>query len=95
MGDGMNCKPGDLALIVKSLWPENLGKLVEVVELEHSDVWVIRHFTDFVGVIYGKVRTFRAGGESTHTDEGLRPIRDNPGQDETLSWCPVPTKETT
>lgn len=28
----MNCKPGDLAYIVESAFPENLGRVVEVID---------------------------------------------------------------
>ena len=85
----MNCKPGDLAIVVGGdpLVPPPLGAIVRVTVLNYifSDCWETdppifdpsgRHFI----VIQ---------------DAHLRPIR-NPGddaQDETLTWLPVPQKE--
>lgn len=84
----MNCKPGDLAVIVNTIprFSRFIGRIVVVVELNNS---LPSHFepqwdTDLK--------------ENGHTvvvaDRHLRPIRDNPGQDETLTWRDVPTKET-
>jgi hypothetical protein len=83
----MNCKPGDLAVIIRTspAWAKYLGRLVTCLELDpyhrQGPSWRldIKHTT---------------GAHIYACDSGLRPIRDNPGKDETLDWCPVPTKET-
>jgi hypothetical protein len=73
----MNCKPGDLAIVVKAEADLNwLGRVVEVVRPNFADSWI----TDPLPV-----------GFTCIADEALRPIRDQPGADETLSWIPVPT----
>lgn len=84
----MNCKPGDLAVIVKSLSPdgaEHIGKIVRCVQVVDHDAWA----TD-------PVLIFSSGfGPILWFDRHLRPIRD-PGPDavdETLEWLPVLTKE--
>lgn len=90
----MNCKQGDLAIVVKS-WAGNEGKIVRCIKYagvqpwqdgEDLPSWEID--IDLPGV-YGPP-------ENIIADEQLRPIRD-PGddaQDETLTWLEVPNKET-
>jgi hypothetical protein len=89
----MNCKPGDLAIIVKSM-AGNEGRVLRVLrfigEVEH---WV-GHDRWEVDVVLAC-----ATGETTNTcqDSILRAIRD-PGDDatdETLEWLPVPGKQVT
>lgn len=104
----MNCKPGDLAVIVRSFDPNAVGQLVTVLERapEHDfwlpsgmltgsgpDAWVVSFAAAF--------RTSsKFGGRLLVThgacrDAHLRPIRD-PGEDardETLAWLPVPSVE--
>ena len=85
----MNCKPGDLAIIVDGgSYPEVIGKIIKCESLDepsmlHGPMW----FTD--GSIFS-----RKGKITAIADKCLKPLRDNPGQDETLNWLPVPTKET-
>lgn len=79
----MNCKPGDLAVIVRSrMAPEVIGKIVRVIEFAPSEgrpaliidrrVIEDRHFD-------GRIRDGR-----WFFDECLRPIRDQYGEDEIL-----------
>lgn len=100
----LNCKPGDLAVIVKAPKnSKNLGRFVRCVAFEGLVPWTCDG---------GKVRDLptwridvRLGRPITHeqyrdwdwliSDELLRPIRD-PGEDardETLEWLPVPSRE--
>lgn len=77
----MNCKPGDLAVVIRCLRPANLGRVLRVVRPHEffPDAWVVEG---------------QAGGDCA-LDSWLRPIRD-PGDDavdETLHWLPVPVKE--
>lgn len=90
----MNCKQGDLAVIVKSR-SGNEGLIVECVEflprclmrlpngsIEEAKVWrVDRPLRKFTGKFDPYIR-----------DSSLRPLRDNPGPDESLLWAPVPSK---
>lgn len=94
----LNCKPGDLAVIVGSL-PAGaflIGRFVEVLEaaddVPEGAAWWVR-IRPIVNPLTGE-----HGGEGVAADCFLRPIRD-PGdsaQDQTLAWLPVPstTKET-
>lgn len=87
----MNCKPGDLAVIVSA--PKEIqnqiGKIVETVKLlpnwEGIPCWQIKNpFRDRFGICEGIA------------DKDLRPIRDNDGEDQTLTWAGKPNniKET-
>jgi len=84
----MNCKQGDLAVIVNTIprFSRFIGRLVTVVELNNfrPDYFGLQWDTDLK----------ENGSTVVVADRHLRPIRDNPGQDETLTWRDVPTKET-
>lgn len=93
----MNCKPGDLAVIVRSNIKENIGHLVTVLDdfqvMHGHHCWLVRSARPLMA----KVGPVDVGFLSCAymPDKHLRPIRD-PGegaQDETLSWLPVPEKE--
>lgn len=106
----MNCKPGDLAIIIDSdsrTNPDTGGVLCDVLyhptgEYFHlpdgtlstastplSQRWVIRlHRPITVRSLAGGMRQ---ATYAIYPDSKLRPIRDNPGQDETLQWRDVPT----
>lgn len=100
-----NCKPGDLAIFIKSPNGRNLGRIVRVVEQVQGDFVVVggaaREITGNDGVIWKLDQD--VWHRSRHTgqfdlapycrDGNLRPLRDNPGADETLAWTPVPKKE--
>lgn len=88
----MNCKPGDLAVIVRcerSYCKAHLGKIVRCIQLESCDEGSMHWATD------PKLYATDDGLEIVWADEVLRPIRD-PGDDatdETLTWLPVPSRE--
>lgn len=72
----MNCKPGDLAFIVRSDFPENIGKPVEVlnlgVQVEQGFVWYVKSSSLLAGWAEGETV-----GYATHLrifDHDLRPI---------------------
>jgi hypothetical protein len=74
----MNCKPGDLAFIVKAAFPQNIGVVVEVESLwGHHPIdgpcWNIRSRTPLLGVRYGS-RVVYADTEAFIADFCLRPI---------------------
>lgn len=86
----MNCKPGDLAVIVGGLGPANSpnrGKFVTIGKFlgrvngwEGADRWEVD--ADVVGTRGTLHRHVR--------DCYLRPIRDSDGTDETLTWAGKP-----
>lgn len=98
----MNCKPGDLAVFVKS-WCGNEGKIVRTVRLATEAelqacgfvqtlgaVWVLEQYLPAIRQSSGKRLTTNFA-----VDAFLRPIRD-PGEDatdETLTWIPVPSRD--
>ena len=91
----MNCKPGDLAVFVRSQ-RRNHGVVVRVLRLlsrREREIAGLGHF-DFVWETDKEVDTLR-GPMRVAPDSYVRPLRD-PGddaQDETLSWLPVPSTE--
>jgi hypothetical protein len=106
----MNCKPGDLAVIIKDKYsPADIGKIVEVLhegEHEWEDAegfhWYVRSVCGPMEVRVYVGEEFSGNLHYDHEahipDSCLKPIRD-PGEDatdETLEWLPVPTtkKET-
>lgn len=91
----MNCKPGDLAVVVQSESGINLGKVVRVVRRHASETHDLDgvRFRRAMGprwVIEPALRTIEGDPLFTYRDSGLRPIRDQPGADETLTWAGRP-----
>lgn len=85
----MNCKPGDLAVVVRSVCG-NEGKICRVLrasELELPD-WVVEFPTEIEWEIGQRSRVGHAA------DTSLRPIRDSDGPDETLAWAGKPNEVT-
>lgn len=83
----MNCKPGELAFIIKvgdrgpfqKLANQMIGKVVRVLALSHDDVWILEPF---------QVQAVCMGCNFSATvlgiaDQYLRPIRGEPEADET------------
>jgi len=93
----MNCKQGDLAVLVKST-AGNEGKIVRCVRYvgrvnwndgrggsESLETWETDQLIrDASGVVE----------DSWYVDRDMRPIRSSDEPDETLSWCDVPSKVT-
>ena len=74
----MNCRPNDLAVIVRGVPAENIGKVITVTEL-----------FPFIGINAWRYEGARLlgeyGGECFAVDDkALRPIRDQDGTDEIL-----------
>lgn len=92
----MNCKKGDLAIVVKSVCG-NEGKIVTCLELIDDLQWMKGDLPDGVEpgwIIDTELIAFDGSKSNLAKDSALRPIRDQPGEDETLTWAPVPHKET-
>jgi hypothetical protein len=90
MGEGMNCKPGDLAVIVGG-YSENYGKFVRVIGFDRDDIadWECEALQSVMSN-FGIIPT---GSIGYSADCYLRPIRDQDGTDETLLWAPVPKEK--
>lgn len=88
----MNCKPGDLAVFVHSTCG-NEGKIVTCVEfvgeMEFLAPWGRATFSD-CWQIYPSVNGCRGAKTEYIPDEYLRPLRDNGGEDQTLTWAGKP-----
>ena len=104
----MNCKPGDLAVVVRSNFG-NCGKLVRVIgpsplngkplgtkaEIAGGKFQVKSYPSAFSWVIEALGQPLvKESGKSYQIcpagDHHLRPIRDQDGQDETLTWAGKP-----
>lgn len=77
----MNCKPGDLAMVVKAIDPEDmvlLGKVIRVTSIDPDPRWA--------GTLWRyegeRLRDSLGVAIEAFLDHGLRPIN-NPGEDET------------
>lgn len=82
----LNCKPGDLAIVVAGL---NLGLLVDVIyenPIYGHGVWTVIPHSNVKG-IFGRGK---AGEKIGCDDFKLRPIRPDEGDDETLTWAGKP-----
>lgn len=106
----MNCKQGELAVIVSAVIKNNIGKIVKVVRpCVANEVFVSKTGEPirFTGKVSQTWVVHCEGGLAWADEDGafceyfidrpfydacLRPLRDNPGQDETLQWAPVPKK---
>ena len=86
----LNCRPGDLAIFVKSA-AGNKGKIVRCVRLASKFEKIDCGLVDFeaVWVLEFPVPTLW-GVMPFAYDDYLRPIRDQPGDDETLTWAGLP-----
>lgn len=75
----MKCKPGDLALIMISDFPENIGSLVECLEIDPDscDSWLVKTTTPgpAVDLETGIEEWSEAGDVCVVEDSRLQPIR--------------------
>jgi len=103
----LNCKPGDLAVIIADhkLHPDSGGRLCDVLfespagyfdlpdgvptESTTWPSWVIKLHNPIL-ILWPDGISGPANYASC-PDAKLRPIRDQPGADETLSWVDVPS----
>ena len=77
----MNCKQGDLVLVVRGHFSGLLGSIAGPGVAEGSD-WSVN--------IFGKTPPPPFLPTYGAPDNALRPIRDNDGTDETLIWAGKP-----
>lgn len=98
----MRCKVGDLVMVIKSTCG-NEGRVGTVVRwVRFAEPLCDRFMAGQAGwLVSGRFRTIYEDGTildgdptAVLPDEWLIPLRDKPGQDETLTWKEVPTKPT-
>lgn len=102
----MNCEPGDIAIVVGRATTIANNHTGETLDLPPRgtvvEVTACRSDPEVTGGIFCQLKplviriTFADGKVFYGTLDGvadavLRPIRDNPGQDETLMWKDVPS----
>lgn len=93
----MNCKQGDLAIVVRSLFG-NTGKVVTCLNLlpagygsyakELGPIWE----TDNHNIVSGLMDGTPMRVSNLISDANLRPLRGSDGQDESLTWLDVPSE---
>ena len=91
----MNCKQGDLAIIVRS-WAGNEGKIVRCVKFIPLVVWINPDGSaDREPGWIADVTTINCAGMpgNKFMDSQLRPIRDQDGEDEMLRIAGKPTEK--
>ena len=72
---------GSLAIILRSWHKPAVGGLCEVLNEERPGQWFVKPFF-----------SVQSADGYLAPDKDLRPIRDTPGTDETLSWLDVPSQ---
>lgn len=99
----MNCRPGDLAVLIEDLWLESpisnervtfckSGAIVRCVFLEPDNCWRLEEPRAFQIKFQGPIAIHVVGLLTAIRDDALRPIRD-PGEDaidETLIYAGDP-----
>lgn len=88
----LRCEPGNLAVIVEANYDRNIGKFVTIVGAyphRAASWWVSSN-----SVLHGCSRDWPPGTKVGIYDDLLRPIGNQPGQDETLTWLDVPSEVT-
>jgi hypothetical protein len=96
----MNCKPGDMAVVVNTRHNhELLGRVVDVVGPTCiGELFVARIFgQEVLQMDRGRFLSWvvKNGDDCwLHSDHSLRPLRDNDGEDETLTWAGKPHEVT-
>lgn len=101
----MNCKPGDLALIVGPLDGPNCYRLVRCIRLLRKGESMVLGDLEFYPVPHGEFWAVEGRlvaevhGEPDRDvpggpigDRWLRPIRPGAGEDETIEWAGKPEK---
>lgn len=87
------CVPGDLAMVVRSRFPENIGRLVKVLAPAAGWDWEVEALQPLVVSYRSHIRptTIGAGEHAGAFDRSLKPLRDKDGEDETLTWAGKPS----
>jgi len=88
------CKVGDIVVVIKGNNRDKFGKIVRPGSGKKHRIEGCRDWWVESGSLLSTTRGPRFS--TAFPDEWLRPIRDQPGADETLTWAglPQPSKET-
>lgn len=90
----MNCKPGDLAVVIGAPdeYASNNGHIVEVLSLEYGEVWNVKTISSMKGKIaYTDIPAISKPGEiALCWDKFLRPISGLPIGDEVIEELKEP-----
>lgn len=92
---GLRCRPGDVCWVRENIthpmWPGHIivrgGTVVRVTRLSERGLWVLERPVPFAIVVV--VFLIASGEVVAIADELLIPLRDKPGEDETLVARPV------
>ena len=92
MTEKLNCRPGDVAVTINSA--VNGGLIVNVLEFfgsyEHGEFWIVESIGSEFNVVRSATCPSGLCKKTVWPDHNLRPIRDQPGADETLRWAGRP-----
>lgn len=96
-----NCRIGDLAIVVRSAEGKSVGTIVKCIRRieagETVDGIFIREFDSTLWLVDRKMNWIKRNGTkytlSAAYDRNLRPLRDDDGDDETLTWAEKPKME--
>jgi hypothetical protein len=88
------CRPGDLAVVVRSKFAENVGRFVRVIERAGAEwEWRVEALQPIAVLSWDGVKFDAKPGDCIGCyDRSLRPIRDGDGDDETLDWAGKPSQ---
>ncbi|MGG5541935.1 hypothetical protein P4G95_09040 [Burkholderia vietnamiensis] len=88
----MNCKPGDLAIIVASIFPEEIGVIVEVMRIGvpgvdfHPDAnapaWIVKSDRPLPRYFHETKKFYSWSNEKPIADARLRPVSGLPITDD-------------
>ena len=86
----MRCKVGDICVMVQSQLPRNIGALFRILDRHRCRLneWRTEALCDVVTNLGHR----SAGSITWEPDACLRPLRDNDGDDETLTWAGRPNE---
>lgn len=71
----MRCRPGDKAIMIDALLPENVGLIVTVIERASESTWWIKPSMPIPGISEYFERQEPDMEETEHPDAWLQPIR--------------------
>jgi hypothetical protein len=86
----LNCKPGDLAVLVRSKFGENIGKLCTVQQPYCDGEWFVEFFLPIAWASDVLGGPGAVGRHGVCPDAWLRPIRGHEGEDEALRLAGKP-----
>jgi hypothetical protein len=88
------CRPGDLAVVVRSRFAENVGRLVRIIERTEAEwEWRVEALQPIAVLSWAGVKFEAKPGDCLGCyDRSLRPIRDGDGEDETFNWAGRPSQ---